>query len=190
MTDIALRWRQTHADFSIVANDLESDDGLETAVIISLFTDRRADRTDILPDTQISRRGWWGDLFNGDAQDRIGSKLWLLGREKQTEETRLRAIGYAQDALQWLVDDRVLDTFTVDGEWIDRGILGLTVTLDRPRTDTVEYRFNYSWDAQALRTSEFIAEAAGLTFDPATTVELFDGVPLTFDDNGHTVTFI
>ncbi len=82
--DIALHWNTLHA--SIVLNDadddFETDAGLETAVIISLFTDRRAGENDELPATETDRRGWWGNTLQ-DADDEIGSKLWLLCREKQ-----------------------------------------------------------------------------------------------------------
>lgn len=63
--------------------DIKQADGLDTAVIISLFTDRRALEDDATPDFTENRRGWWGDTY--DAQQRpIGSRLWLLSREKQT----------------------------------------------------------------------------------------------------------
>lgn len=73
--------------------DLQGDDGLMTAVIISLFTDARAHDDDPLPDERVGvssdRRGWWGDCLP-DAQgeqtlESIGSRLWLLWREKDLD---------------------------------------------------------------------------------------------------------
>lgn len=73
--------------------DLVAENTLRTAVILSLFLDRRADDDDVLPNGSNDRRGWWADtvapmteygIGGGLASgDRIGSRLWLLSREKQ-----------------------------------------------------------------------------------------------------------
>ncbi len=51
---------------------------LVRAVLISLFTWRRANADDTLPDPRGFRMGWWGDTYPVVANDRIGSRLWLL----------------------------------------------------------------------------------------------------------------
>lgn len=76
---------------------------LPRAVIISLFSWRRANPDDNAPEPM----GWWGDTYPTVAGDRIGSRLWLLGREKITNEMLNRARDYATEALQWLIDDGV-----------------------------------------------------------------------------------
>ena len=43
-----------------------------------------------MPSAANPRRGWVGDALDGQGR-RLGSLLWLLSREKQTEQTRLRA---------------------------------------------------------------------------------------------------
>lgn len=153
MTDIALTWTGVAADFAIAGNDLATDDGLETAVILSLFTDRRADDGDALPEGQTFRRGWWGDAFPFAEGDRIGSRLWLLSREKQAQDVVNRAREYAEEALQWLLDDKVADRLEVLAEIVRPGWLGLTVTIYRPGTDPVQWRYNYTWAAQAARVT-------------------------------------
>lgn len=67
---------------------LDTSQELVTAAIVALGTDRRALDDDLLPglDENEDRRGWWGDT---DAQDiwggwPIGTRLWLLSREKIT----------------------------------------------------------------------------------------------------------
>ena len=91
MADIALTWNNDigAGDLCVVGADLLADDGLETAVLLSLFSDRRA-REEEIPPGQTWRRGWWGDLL-ADDQDQIGSKLWLLEREKQSPTVLVRA---------------------------------------------------------------------------------------------------
>lgn len=88
------------------------DDDLARSIIISLFSWHRAGKDDALPG--ISREGWWADTFSDN--DQIGSKLWLLSREKLTPEVLRRAKTYAEDALMWMVDDRVASRVEVTVE--------------------------------------------------------------------------
>lgn len=106
------------------ARGLLTEDTLRSAVLISLFTDRRAARDDALPDAQpqpsvlpANRRGWCGDALADVRGDLYGSRLWLLDRTKQTEETRRRAIFYGEEALQWMIEDGHVVAVTVEAEW-------------------------------------------------------------------------
>ena len=89
-------------------------DSLSRAVVISLFTWQRASQSDEVDNYQ--RMAWWGDTFAEEKGDKIGSKLWLLLRQKITDETLNRAQEYAYDALKWLIDDGICSDITVDVE--------------------------------------------------------------------------
>lgn len=147
MTDLRLIWDVASgaADLTVAGADLDSDDGLGTAVIISLFTDRRV-ADDELPAGESWRRGYWGDSLNDEPGDETGSKLWLLGRAKQTPAVLVRAEEYAQEALAWLVDDGIARAVAVVAAWIARGVLSLCVTIDMREGGTREFQF-----ADALR---------------------------------------
>lgn len=151
--DISLTWnvKVGAADFSIVKNDLATDGGLETAIMLSLFTDRRAEAGDVLPVGQTDRRGWWGDAFPVVEGDRIGSRLWLLARSKRSQEVVDRAKEYATEALQWLVDDLVASRVDVESAIMGDGILGIGVTVYRPSVDPVTFRFSYAWASQEAK---------------------------------------
>lgn len=153
MSDIGLFWNDVAdgADFALKQNDLESDDGLDTAVIISLFTDRRLDDGDVLPDAEKDRRGWWGDAIPVVQGDKIGSRLWLLARAKQLPDTLRRAEEYAKESLQWLIDDRVALSIDVTAIIVRNGVQGLTVIINRPNKDPKTYRFNDVWAAQEAK---------------------------------------
>jgi phage gp46-like protein len=153
MSDIGLTWRIFAADFTIAANDLETDEGLETAVLVSLFTDRRAANDDSIPDGTDDRRGSWQDSFPRVADDLAGSRLWLLGREKQQQSVLTRAVEYAREALQWMLDDRVSDRIDVTAEIVRTGVLGLLVVIHRPQRAPAEFRYDYNWQAQTLRAA-------------------------------------
>lgn len=153
MSDIGLTWflEDGGADFTVAANDLVVDDGLETTVFLSLFTDRRAEDGDVLPTGEVYRRGWWGDAFPVVPGDRFGSRLWLLARAKQVPETLVRAEEYAKEALAHLVEDRVAERVEVTAVFERQGVMRLTVPIYRPRVDVVTYRYDYVWAAQAAR---------------------------------------
>jgi phage gp46-like protein len=156
MSDLRLTWNLDAADLSIAANGIVLDDGLETAVLLSLFTNRRAADTDTLPDASTDRQGYWGDVVRPPVDgDQYGSRLFLLAREKQLPSVLGRARDYALEALQWLLDDGVAAAVDVAAS-VDRpGWLVLHVTITRPTGAIVSFRFEREWAAQAAR-----AEAA------------------------------
>ncbi len=153
LSDAQLQALTTGADLGTdqipVGIELADDDGLETAVIMSLFTDRRAADDDALPFIDADRRGWWGDSYPDVPNDRIGSRLWLLARSKQTQAVLNRAREYAQEALAWLVDDGVASSVTVDAEIVRTGVLGLSIAIQRPRAAVARYRFEKFWTETA-----------------------------------------
>jgi len=109
----------TGAQYDINALGIAEDDSLSTAVIVSLFTDKRDPKA--LPQ---DARGWWADD--------IGSLRWTLSREKQTDEPLLQLIKYDTDALQWLIDERLVRSISVTAQWVARGILAeqINITLN------------------------------------------------------------
>lgn len=135
-------------DIELSGAELRADDGLKTAVVISLFTDRRALTDDALPAgvNADDRRGWWADALAGEEGDRIGSRLWLLAREKITTETLRRAEEYAAEALAWLIEDGIAAAVAVTAEHAGNGVLAIGVRISRPKGEIVNYRFNGLWE--------------------------------------------
>lgn len=122
-------------------SDFMKDD-LPRAVINSLFSWRRAESDDILPGT--SRYGWWADTYDDDGE-KFGSRLWLLSRSKTTEEVTLLAREYAQEALQWLIDDGVATEVNVTAERGEEGRLDLSVEVVRVGEKNLSARFADVW---------------------------------------------
>ena len=140
MTDARLVWDDVigAADLSLAGADFESDDGLETAVILSLFTDRRIPAGD-LPGGETDRRGWWGDALTDEGD--LGSRLWLVAREKTTATVLARAEHYAREALAWLVEDGLASSVDVAASRPDTAHLRVDVTIDRRDAVSEEYQF-------------------------------------------------
>lgn len=138
--DIALIWKDGHGDIMQDGTDLLTDDSIETAVIISLFTDRRAEPGDIIPDGTTNRRGWWGDTFS---QTPIGSRLWLLNREKQMSSVLQRAENYAAEALEWLEDDQLVSAIAITATNPADSVLALRIDISLPNgTPLPPFNFN------------------------------------------------
>lgn len=142
--DIALKYNAgiKQFDLSIEDGDLATDEGLQTAVILSLFTDRRAEPADRLPDGTNDRRGYWVDVYN----DRpLGSRLWLLFREKEQDEVLRRAKTYAEEALAWLVEDEIAESVEVEARHVRRDTLGLRVVIRQGDRQVLERQYDYVW---------------------------------------------
>ncbi|WP_299376043.1 phage GP46 family protein [uncultured Kiloniella sp.] len=135
-------------DLALSEGDLETDEGLQTAVVLSLFTDKRAPKNTELPAGETDRRGWWGDLLNENQGDQIGSLRWLYLREKQTTETLNKIIEADQQALDWLVEDGVARKVVVTGEWIKRGLLAEKILIKKPDGTQSKFSYQTQWDSQ------------------------------------------
>lgn len=129
-------------DLAITDGDLATDEGLETAVILSLYTDRRALPEDELPDGNADRRGWWCDAYSDRPH---GSRLWLLGREKELDRVLRRAEEYAREALTWLIEDGIAVAIEIEAIHLRRGVLQLIVGIQRPSGGVLEGRYDYVW---------------------------------------------
>jgi phage gp46-like protein len=161
MSDIALTWDPDlfAGDFTLTGgqdSDYVTDEGLRTAMVLSLFCDRLAENTDILPDAPNDRRGWWADSNPVVSDDLFGSRLWLLDREKNTPDVLSRAKVYASEALQWLIDDRVADSISVVSSYLTdaRGrATGYSVAIMvlRPKQNPITFRFDRVWVTEAGR---------------------------------------
>jgi phage gp46-like protein len=152
MSDFALDVVDVEIDMSIVEDDLAPEDGLRTAILLSLFTDRRAEDDNILPADDGDQRGWWADEFADLEGDRHGSRLWLLDRSKRLEDVVPRAEEFARESLAWLLEDKVAERVEVVAE-VSGQRLALLVTVYRPAADPVTFRFSHVWDGEAERAS-------------------------------------
>ncbi|NJV96087.1 phage tail protein [Escherichia coli] len=119
-------------------------DPLTRAVVISLFTHRRAD-----PDDNADvPMGWWGDTWPIVANDRYGSKLWLLQRSKLTNALVNTVRSYLREALQWMLDDGVVSRIDIDVQRTGINELANKIVLWR-RDGPVTISFNDFWSVIA-----------------------------------------
>ena len=131
-------------DIAMDGHDLKTDQGFRTKVIISLFTDARAHDDDVLPSDDNDKRGHWAETYGDSIK---GSRLWLLERAKETQDTLDKAKEYAEEALVWFVEEGIAQTVKVTTEWFATGKLGIHVTITKGDGNTWSDSFTYELKA-------------------------------------------
>lgn len=155
MSDYGLFIKDNMIDMVLLPGDIAGDDGLETGVIISLFSDARAtqDMLDAI-DSDGDLRGFWGDITRPG--DSTGSLLWTLKRAKQLTRTLALARGFCQIALEWLIDDKIANRIDIRTSYLApaSGVMVIEVDVYRPGSaNPVQYRYGYEWAAQLLKVN-------------------------------------
>ena len=141
-------WRLMPLNSADNPGGLDARSALESAVVLSLFTDRRAPegwRPDVL-----DRRGWWGDgvAEEGASLRPLGSHLWLLRHEVVSDENVTLARLYALEALAWMQTERVCARIDVQTGKIEQPRRGIWIMIDlfaRDGTTMYSTRFERFW---------------------------------------------
>jgi phage gp46-like protein len=145
MIDIALKQVNGELDIAFGDGDVDIESGLETAVLISLFSDARC-LPEELPKGEPSRRGFWGDIL--EKNSRTGSSLWLLSRAKTTSETLEKLKESTKNALTWMVKDGLALSIEPFGEIVSSRQINFGVKISRPGRESI---FDFLWSAEGIR---------------------------------------
>ncbi|WP_063658543.1 phage GP46 family protein [Aliivibrio fischeri] len=113
---------------------INTKEGLTHAVLQSVFNHAKSTQNDRARMQNDELGGCWSDEFVHG----VGSRDWTLKREKLTEQTRLRAKRFYEDALEWLVKDSHIKTVNIDVFILSPKKLGRRVTLTLNDDTTVE----------------------------------------------------
>lgn len=125
----AVLYESDDYDFRLDAQgDIETADQLDTALLMSLFCERRAAPSEMThPEL---RRGWIGNEATPGFE--IGSKLWLYEQARITRTTLNGIQAEALDAMAWLVEDGIATKVEAAVEPD-----ALTINLYRPNSEVV-----------------------------------------------------
>lgn len=143
MSDLSSFWNIDNvlADWAIGHGDLISGNDLQSAIIISLFTDRLARSDD---DYEENRRGWWGDT----PEYKMGSRLWLLRRQLLKPEVAQKADEYIKEALQWMIDDNVVSAIQTATQIVWPNRLNIVIRYQSPIGDSwKELKYFWVWES-------------------------------------------
>lgn len=140
--DIKLNYKDEkgYFDLSFTKNgDLKMDESFDTTLNCSLLTDGRADKSEI---NQVEKqRGTIVDLFT---DRRNGSKLWLLEQARVDLDSKNKAIDYAKNALQFLIDEGFCKDVSVSARLQEKGIV-LNIAIERLNGVFDKYKYN-AWE--------------------------------------------
>jgi phage gp46-like protein len=158
MGDIRIVFDNTigYGDFNMIDGALDLGHDLETAILISLFTDAAADPEDNMPPGERDDpRGVWFDtylafedpLLTPIPNDRIGSKLWQIFWRQRNQDTLNWARDQAYISLEWLIIDGVAATISTDAQFVGSGGVGITGVITEPSGRKTP--FSYVWPQES-----------------------------------------
>jgi len=130
--DVRLICTTDGGDVAFANGQPDMDQGLETAVYISLF----------------SSKTWWGNALGGSA---LGSDLETILSQTLSNRTRLDAEEYARQALRWMLEEGIAKAVTVAATIPRVDTLLLTVTVEQPGNAISRLRYQINWAAQRVR---------------------------------------
>ena len=151
MGDIRIVWDPATGtgDLNMLATGaLEIGNDLETASLISMFTDAQADPGDVVYGTDPA--GVWIDTYSAledpalptIAKDRMGSKIWQAFARPRTQET----LNWLRDEIirchGWMMTDGVASAVDANAFFTGPGGIGATVTITASGVANV---FSYVW---------------------------------------------
>ena len=133
-------------EIALIENDIETKEGLKSAVLISLFTNR----TD-----EIDTSGFFTYFGNALEEDQIilGSRLWLLKREKITTELLIQAKDYCEESLEWLLDAGVANSVNAIVEKSGSNDITIKIEIEKPSLKRVNFQFDKIWQAEINGTN-------------------------------------
>ena len=125
-------------DIVIGEQDLETVDGLETTVMVLLFTDARAAPEEV--NDPSKRRGWVGNILR---QSELGGMLWLISQLRNTQEERNKISKWAENSLQPLINDGLASEINVTTDFtVRRMVLKVHINVKEGGTRKFEYWIN------------------------------------------------
>ena len=95
--------------------DFASTNGLDTAVVICLFTDKRTDSGNI--EESFRRGGFSGNILDKDTGFELGSELWVLKQSRADSNLLNKCSDYAYNCLTWMNNQGITDRIETPTEY-------------------------------------------------------------------------
>ena len=132
--DVRLISTEDGGEIEIVSGQPLMDQGLETAVYISIFSG---------PD-------WWGNAIS-EPDEKVESEIENLYSSTLSNKTRLDAEEYVRKALAWMIRSGIAKKIEVSATLPAPGILGLDILITQPGDTVINLRYQINWSAQRQR---------------------------------------
>ncbi len=125
-------------DIDFDNGDFDLTDGLDTAIILSIFAEKRASKTQIIE--PLLRRGHFTNEFSQVENYEVGSKQWLFSEQVPNSESNLTLLeNTIRDGLQWMVQDGIISNSTVSASK-SNATINIDVNLTgKTKDDAINY---------------------------------------------------
>ena len=130
--DVKLVQTDDGGDIEFVAGQPVMDQGLETAVYISLFSG-----------------DWWGNAIS-EQNEKLESNLEEIYNRNLSNKTRLDAEEYVRKALEWMISLGIAKRIDVSASLPTPGWLGLEITIIEPNGSEQNFRYSINWAKQRV----------------------------------------
>lgn len=125
-------------DIDFANGDFEMTNGLDTALYLSVFGEKRASSTQVSEPT--SRRGHFTNDFNDVAGYEVGSLIWLYTYQAKNTSSNLSLIeSSAYDGLKWLVEDQIISKVDVAATKLGNGVTLEIELINKLKQDSKYY---------------------------------------------------
>lgn len=122
--------------------DIAHDNSLDTAIILSLFDEVRADESEVAP--AEFRRGWLGNEINQDDFEQ-GSKLWEFEQARITGSMLSDLGDVVRISLEHFVTDGLASSIDVKSPYLNNGRIMTEITFFNKNSEP-ETRFFELWN--------------------------------------------
>ena len=141
-TDVRLNKDKGYYDISFNASgDIETDQTLDTAIIMSIFEEARASASEIPASNK--RRGWLGNETTPAFEQ--GSKSWEFEQERVTGSILAELGVVINNSLQKLVDEGIAVSVKTNTPFLRNGIVVVSVDIGRDGSQ-IERKFFDLWE--------------------------------------------
>lgn len=127
-SDVIIRQDKGYYDFEWSENgDLPVDQALDTAILMSIYEEVRANSSEIAVDNL--RRGWIGNESTPGFEQ--GSKFWMFEQERITTSMLAELGTVINNGLKWLIDDNIAISTSANAS-LKNGEIVAEVIFERP----------------------------------------------------------
>jgi phage gp46-like protein len=127
-------------DWNYKKGDIEVVNGLETACLVSLFTDSRLQPSVVY--TPIKRGGWIGNIRTAKEPRQLGSTLWSLEHAKVTTYFLTLRKEACNRAFDWMLKDGITTSIYATSNYDNSSI---SDTINIVSKDGSKYEAVYLW---------------------------------------------
>ncbi len=90
---------------------------------------------------------WWGEALL-DRPGPLGSRLWLVTRNKLTREALLQCAAHAEEALQWMMDAKIAASVQTEAIRVPGKTNAAFLTIRITRSVIGSPQFQRKWELQ------------------------------------------